>query len=713
MPDRQTAATEEEKSRVKIQLLDPLGNGITNLVYEIKAQGRIVAKGVTNAQGNIETFFSQIGTELTLHVQRFGRDEMKMVKTLVPWAEKFSVKLLSGKIKKEVPLAPAKGAPGQYRRKTYTVKKDDTLWRIAEHNGTSAAEIAKLNGIGVDSVLHPGQVLKLPLPKDGTAPSVPAHAPPPEPVADHHPPVEQPPAPPPHPPIPEAKPENTRPRDSGTPVPIKSADGRGENGTPKATVDLACDKTGCIQLGDKGPLIEEINVRLMGFGGTATDGKPFNEFTAKTEAAVRRFQQDYMGVAGTGKVCGAMLAALDEFRSKHPVNFKAMLCKCGHCKGFGNGYRTSEKSGLKNKAGTAWINAPEYPGIHRALIWSMRAALFYTSVKDAALGYTFLHVSSGYRCWMDNKAHDRRTFNHMGNALDLQFRKAPATTRCAGADVNTLRSKIFIARMGAQLSWPNKNKLSLEPASAGATSWVHMDVREFEPALKADRYYATSQEMADGLPLLVLAKQESRLKLVNCAGVPPSPSSPSSHPAAAQTRAPAAARADVPTDRLPVSSLKLSKAGIDFIKGWEKFGDKPYDDSEGYCTIGWGHLIGKQKCAVMKANKDPDYEAYKDGVTEADAEKILKRDILRITDRVVLLIRVPLHQHEFDALMSLAFNTGGLSKFPKLMSKLNTGDYNGCCDEFADITNHGKPGLVKRRQAEMKLFRNRIYDSTH
>ena len=98
----------------------------------------------------------------------------------------------------------------------------------------------------------------------------------------------------------------------------------------------------------------------------------------------------------------------------------------------------------------------------------------------------------------------------------------------------------------------------------------------------------------------------------------------------------------------------------------------PYDDSEGYCTVGWGHLLAKKSCAALKAAKDPEYEMYKNGVSEEEAEIILKKDIRRITDKAALTIHVPLYQHEYDALMSLAFNAGGLSKFPKLISdKLN------------------------------------------
>ena len=741
MAEKKLTEADDHKSKVKVQLLDPLGNSIANLQYQIKEGGRIVAKGATDAHGNIATFLSQLGTELTVHVQRFASDEMKAIKTLVPWADEFSVKLLSGKVKKQVELVGDKGPAGSYKRQTYKVKAGDSLWKIAEKHDTSAAEIAKINGMKVTATIHPEQILKLPATKHGTppggssAPTTPAtlveHEPEPSsPAGGKQSETETPGAPPAPAQVPEKKPAATPAADANQPVPTKNVDARGENGTPKTSVELACDKTACIKLGDKGPLIEEINIRLMGFGGTASEGKSFEEFTTETEAAVRRFQEDYMGIAPSGKVCGSLLVALDEFCTRHPIRFSSMLCQCNHCRGFGNRYRTSEKSGIKNKAGTGWANGVEYPGIHRALIWGFRAALFYTSVKDAALEYRFLKVSSGYRCWMDNKAHGRRTNNHMGNALDLQFTKGAATRRCEGADVNNLRSKIFIARMGAQLSWPNKNKLSLEPASAGATSWVHMDVREFEDRLKADRYYATSQAMADGSRLFDLARQESRLKLLNCAGIPRvSPVTPTGRPANSPAatphpvRSPEPARRPTPPtgevpsgaagERLPVSSLKISKEAVEFIKGWEKFGPTPYDDSEGFCTVGWGHLLAKERCETMKAKKSPDYEFYKDGVDEKEAEALLKKDIHRISSKVALIIRVPLHQHEYDALMCLAFNTGGISKFPNLMRKLNTGDYNGCCDEFRDITNGGTKGLVARRQAEMKMFRNKIYDSTH
>jgi GH24 family phage-related lysozyme (muramidase) len=86
---------------------------------------------------------------------------------------------------------------------------------------------------------------------------------------------------------------------------------------------------------------------------------------------------------------------------------------------------------------------------------------------------------------------------------------------------------------------------------------------------------------------------------------------------------------------------------------------------------------------------------------------------LEACDITLKSIHVKLHQHEFDALMSLSFNTGGLTKFKKLLAKLNTGNYSGACDEFADITNGGDKGLTDRRKSEMKLFRNNVYDAEH
>lgn len=45
---------------------------------------------------------------------------------------------------------------------TYTVKKGDTLSKIAQSNNTTVGELVSLNGIKNPNVIRVGQVLKLP-----------------------------------------------------------------------------------------------------------------------------------------------------------------------------------------------------------------------------------------------------------------------------------------------------------------------------------------------------------------------------------------------------------------------------------------------------------------------------------------------------------------------------------------------------------------------
>lgn len=59
------------------------------------------------------------------------------------------------------PTAPASAGPIETFR-TYTVQSGDSLSAIASRFGTTSRAIADLNGIGVNSTLHIGQVLKIP-----------------------------------------------------------------------------------------------------------------------------------------------------------------------------------------------------------------------------------------------------------------------------------------------------------------------------------------------------------------------------------------------------------------------------------------------------------------------------------------------------------------------------------------------------------------------
>ncbi|MEN9866184.1 MAG: hypothetical protein RL748_1774, partial [Pseudomonadota bacterium] len=419
---------EEIASKVKLALHDPLGKGIEGLKYQIKHGAQVIAEGVTDAEGKVAAFASKVGAELTLHVERFTTNEMKHVRSFVPTAKQYSAKVLSAKVKHEVPLKKDKDAPGDYKRKTYTIKKGDTLGAIAKANGTTAQALATLNGMKVEDTIFEGATLKLPLEKGAAGSGAPAAS------SSSTPPAAAAPAPAPAP-KPAAAPAAAPAPIPIKPIPTTKEDARGENGTPKTAVNLKCDESGCIKIGASGPLVEEINIRLTGFAGGTTDGtSPYNKFSAKTEKAVKAFQRDYMGVAETGIVCGSVLRALDEFAAKYPFPLGGKIqCPCGHCSGWGNGYKESAdvdsfenvvvKKDGKNVVVKNSKKHIEAPGIHRSVIWLARTILFYMATVEKDLKYSFGNIESGYRCWWRNSQKKRMSINHMGDALDIHFLK--------------------------------------------------------------------------------------------------------------------------------------------------------------------------------------------------------------------------------------------------------------------------------------------------
>lgn len=164
----------------------------------------------------------------------------------------------------------------------------------------------------------------------------------------------------------------------------------------------------------------------------------------------------------------------------------------------------------------------------------------------------------------------------------------------------------------------------------------------------------------------------------------------------------------IPGTRRDPSALSLSPAGLAFIKDYEKLRLEYYEDSEGYCTVGWGQLTGgKASCASQGIELGAK-------ITRAEADDLLRASSVKAEGRVQKAIRSPLYQHEFDALVSLAFNCGDISKIaPNLCKKINLKQYEAASVEFLDITNGGTRGLVKRRQQEKAIFLTANYDSNH
>ncbi len=148
----------------------------------------------------------------------------------------------------------------------------------------------------------------------------------------------------------------------------------------------------------------------------------------------------------------------------------------------------------------------------------------------------------------------------------------------------------------------------------------------------------------------------------------------------------------------------ISDRGVRFIGGWEGFEGRLYNDPAGHCTIGFGHLVHHGICNGSEPAQ------FKRGITRTQGLALLRQDAKRFAVGLERLINVRMAQHEFDALVSFAFNVGlGAFEGSTLRKKLNAGDRKSVPSELARWTNGGMAGLVRRRRAEGILFRDGRY----
>lgn len=137
----------------------------------------------------------------------------------------------------------------------------------------------------------------------------------------------------------------------------------------------------------------------------------------------------------------------------------------------------------------------------------------------------------------------------------------------------------------------------------------------------------------------------------------------------------------------------INGAGLVLIKNAEGLRLEAYQDGVGIWTIGYGHTHG------VKPG---------DTCSQMQADEWLDQDLCFAEDAVEDLVKVPLTDNQFSALVSFVFNEGR-KRFAgsTLLLKLNEGGYDlvpAYLKSWIFAGGKVERGLVNRRKAEAELW---------
>ena len=146
--------------------------------------------------------------------------------------------------------------------------------------------------------------------------------------------------------------------------------------------------------------------------------------------------------------------------------------------------------------------------------------------------------------------------------------------------------------------------------------------------------------------------------------------------------------------------MKIDKRGLDLIKEFEGLRLSPYLCSANVPTIGYGNTFYENGTKVKMT--DPPITRQR-----ADALLVLIAD--RFASQVFNLIKKPVTQNQFNALVSFAFNIGlaGLSRSTLLRLVNNNPNDGNIAKEFLRWNRAGGrvvQGLTNRRIKESALY---------
>jgi lysozyme len=145
--------------------------------------------------------------------------------------------------------------------------------------------------------------------------------------------------------------------------------------------------------------------------------------------------------------------------------------------------------------------------------------------------------------------------------------------------------------------------------------------------------------------------------------------------------------------------MQYTEPGYNLTKSFESLRLKAYQDQGGVWSCGYGHTRGVKStttCSVEQANV------------------WLEEDVQGSVSAINSLVKVPLEQFQFNALVDFVFNIGCGSKEKgtgfagsTCLRMLNNEKYDAAADSmllFNKVKGVVAPGLTRRREAERAMF---------
>ena len=139
--------------------------------------------------------------------------------------------------------------------------------------------------------------------------------------------------------------------------------------------------------------------------------------------------------------------------------------------------------------------------------------------------------------------------------------------------------------------------------------------------------------------------------------------------------------------------MNISQEGLSLIKKFEGCELEAYQCAAGVWTIGYGSTKGVKEG---------------DTLTQKEADNLLLHEMQEYESYIKELVKVPLKQNQFDALVAWTYNLGPTNlNNSTMLKKINEKDWEEVPNQIKRWNKAGGKvleGLVRRREAEALLF---------